>query len=415
MTWIAPWALLGLLAAAAPVLVHWLARHQAKRLRFPTIQFLTRTSPVSVRRYRLRDKRLLAIRIAIIVAAVLALAQPVWVRPGAPAALPARAVVLDTSASLRRPVAGGREGARLGIDAAREMAAAALGGAGQPAAPGAPTVTMATERLAEGVARAAAWLAKQAPPRELIVVSDFQVGALVESDLDTVPEDADVRLLPVAVSGPVPAPPAPARGRLRVLAGREQAARAAASEAAANELGGDLRQITSELISQKPLDIAIVFPSAPNRDEFHQSGQPVDTPELFGWVADIRQELQRLGQPNELVADCRAISYELISGLAIFTDVDPGSEQAAALMTAILRAAAPPALSDAEREPDTLSAATLDGWQRVATRSSFTGREGERNDGRWFWLLALALFGVEAWMRRRPADTPSEVVHADAA
>jgi hypothetical protein len=138
MTWMAPWALLGLLAVAAPVLVHWLARHQAKRLRFPTIQFLMRTSPVSVRRYRLRDRRLLAVRIAIIVAAVLALAQPVWVRPGAPAARPARAVVLDTSASLQRPRAGAPASGRLGIDAARETAAAAGGGGGAAAPPRPP-------------------------------------------------------------------------------------------------------------------------------------------------------------------------------------------------------------------------------------------------------------------------------------
>src|SRR5688572_27266885 len=401
MTWMAPWALLGLLAVAAPVLVHWLARHQAKRLRFPTIQFLTRTSPVSVRRYRLRDKRLLVVRMAIIVAAVLALAQPVWVRPGAPAAQPARAVVLDTSASLRRTLADGRVGA----DVARETATAALSfendlrgptsSQSRPlrsfSNPDAPSVTIATDRVSEGVAQAAAWLAKQAPPRELVVVSDFQVGALVESDLDTVPEDADVRLVPIAVTGPVPAPPVPARGTLRVVVGQEQAARASAAEAAARELGGDLPQMASE-------PIAVVFPSAPNRAELQRVAQPLDTPELFGWVADIRQELERLGQTNELGGDFRKIASEL----TIFTDVDPGSEQAAALMAAILRAAAPPALPIAEREPDTLAPATLEGWQRVATPSSSAIRVGERSDGRWFWLVALILFVVEAFMRRRP-------------
>jgi hypothetical protein len=411
MTWFAPWALVGLLAVGAPVLVHWLARHHAKRLRFPTIRFLVRTSPVSVRRYRLRDGRLLMVRMAIIAAAALALAQPVWVRPGAPAPRPARALVLDTSASLRRPLADGRAGARLGIDVARETATAALGGAGTPASPDAPSVMVSTDRVSEGVAQAAAWLAKQTPPRELVVVSDFQVGSLVESDLDTVPEDADVRLLPIAVSGPMPVPPAAARGTLRVMVGREQAARASAAEAAARELGGDLPQTASELISQKPLRAAVVFPSAPNRAELQRMAQPIDTPELFGWVADIRQELRRLGQANELGGDFRKIASELM----VFSDVDPGSEEAAALMAAILRAASPPALSVAEREPDTLGAATLEGWQRVATPTSRAGRPGERSDGRWFWLIALILFGVEAWMRRRPVDGQSDVVHADAA
>ena len=408
MMWVAPWALFGFVAVAAPVLVHWLARHQAVRIRFPTIQFLTRTSPVSVRRYRLRDKRLLAVRMAIIAAAVLALAQPVWVRPGAPAARPARAVVLDTSASLQRALADGRVGA----DVARETAAAALSAGATPTASDAPVVTVATERVAEGIARAATWLAKQAPPRELVVVSDFQVGALVQSDLDTVPQDAEVRLVPIAVTGPVPLPPAQARGRLRVLVGREQAARAAAAEAAAKMTSGIF---SDEKDSRRLFEVAVVFPSAPNRAELQQSAQPVDTPQLFGLVADIRQQFRQLDVRNELGSDFRKIASELISRLAVFTDIDPGSEQAATLMAAILRASAAPALSDAEREPDTLSAATLEAWQRVAARSSFAGRAGDRNDGRWFWLLALVLFGVEAWMRRRPVGAHAEVVRADAA
>jgi hypothetical protein len=224
-----------------------------------------------------------------------------------------------------------------------------------------------------------------------------------------------VRLLPIAVSGPVPAPPAPARGQLRVLVGREQAARAAAAEAAARGTKKTSGIFSDEKDSRRLFDIAVIFPSAPNRDELQRLAQPIDTAELFGWVADIQQQVRRLDAGNELGGDFRKIASELISGLAIFTDIDPGGEQAAILMAAILRAAAPPALSDAEREPETLSAATLEGWQRVAAPSSSAGRAGDRNDGRWFWLLALALFGLEAWMRRRPAHAPSEVAHADAA
>jgi hypothetical protein len=132
-------------------------------------------------------------------------------------------------------------------------------------------------------------------------------------------------------------------------------------------------------------------------------------------VADIRRELRRLDPDNELVADYQAISYELNVGLAVFTDAEPGSEQAAALMVAILRAAAPPALNDNEREPDTLTAATLQAWQRTVAPSSTSGRPGDHSDGRWFWALALALFALEAWMRRRSGNAQSEVAHADAA
>ena len=403
MTWLAPWALLGLVAVAAPVIVHWLARHHAQRIRFPTIEFLMRSSPVSVRRHRLRDKRLLAVRIAIIAAAVLALAQPFWVRPGAPAARPARAIVLDTSPSLGRTLADGR----VGTDVAQDAASAASGGAGTLASPDAPAVTIATERLSEGVAKAAAWLARQAPPRELVVVSDFQVGALVESDFDTVPDDAQVRLMPIAVTGPVPSPPAPARGTLRVLVGREQAARAAAAEAAARAL--EKTQDTRGLF-----EVALVFPSAADLPEMRSKSQPIDTPELFGWVTDIQTEWRRLGGAAEKTSGVFFAERDT-RRLLVFTDEDPGSEQAAALMAAILRAAAPPGLSDAEREPDTIAQATLATWQRDGTAKSSPSNVGDRSDGRWFWLIALVLFGVETWMRRRPVSAGGEAVHANAA
>ncbi|HQX81486.1 MAG TPA: BatA domain-containing protein, partial [Vicinamibacterales bacterium] len=138
----APWAFAGLVAVAAPVLVHWLARQQADRLAFPTLQFLVRTPPVSVRRHRLRDLPLLLVRVLIVVSAVAALAQPVWVRPAAPAARPARAIVVDTSASLGRALADGR----VGRDVAREAAAAFAAEAGEP-----PAMVIPAEQLADGV------------------------------------------------------------------------------------------------------------------------------------------------------------------------------------------------------------------------------------------------------------------------
>lgn len=416
MTWLAPWALVGLVAVGAPVIVHWLARHHAQRIRFPTIEFLMRSSPVAVRRHRLRDKRLLAVRAAIITAVVVALAQPVWVRPGTPAASPARAIVLDTSASLGRTLADGR----VGTDVAREAAAAASGGAGMQEAD-APAVTIETDRLSEGVAKAAAWLARQAPPRELVVVSDFQVGALVESDFDTVPDDAQVRLLPIAVTGPVPAPQVAALGTLRVMVGREQAARAAAAEAAARTLVPPTPNKTSGVFSaekdtRRLFEIALVFPSAPNEAEIRGVAKPIDTPELFGLVTDIQAEWRRLGGATDTEKTSGVFFTEKDTRrLFVFTEQDPGSEQAAALMAAILRAASPPGLSDAEREPDTIAQAALATWQRDGTVKPLPAVARDRSDGRWFWLLALVLFGVETWLRRQPGGAGGEAVQANAA
>ena len=85
MTWLAPLAMVGLAAVGLPVLVHWLARHEADRRRFPTVRFLPTTPPTSVRRHRLTDLTLLALRAAIVAAAALALARPAWLVPPAPA------------------------------------------------------------------------------------------------------------------------------------------------------------------------------------------------------------------------------------------------------------------------------------------------------------------------------------------
>jgi hypothetical protein len=274
-----------------------------------------------------------------------------------------------------------------------------------------PTVVVRSERLASGVAQAGVWLATQPAPRDLGVVSDFQVGALVLSDLEVVPADAGVRLWAVAVDGPVPAVPAPARARLRVLVGPEHARDAAAAEAAArlvveNELGGGSSETASELIS-----IALIFPSAPDHAALLAAAGPIRTPEAFDLAADIQGQLG-----HAPVADLRQISDERMSGLAVFTNAAPGRDEAASLMAAILRAAQPPALPAAEREPDTLGAATLEAWQREAAPAAAPARQRDRSDGRWLWAVVLVLLALETVLRRAPAAVrPREVAGADAA
>lgn len=103
------------------------------------------------------------------------------------------------------------------------------------------------------------------------------------------------------------------------------------------------------------------------------------------------------------------------TGIAVFTDADPGSLEAATLMAAILRVAGPQALTPAEREPDTLAPATLQAWQRDPAPRPALGRNSGRSDGRWFWALALALLALETGMRRSTRVASSEVAHADAA
>ncbi|MNC97311.1 hypothetical protein D3C83_149300 [compost metagenome] len=83
----------------------------------------------------------------------------------------------------------------------------------------------------------------------------------------------------------------------------------------------------------------------------------------------------------------------------MFADSDLGSADAAVLMAAILRAAAPPALPWAEREPDSLEPGLRERWQRAATVTGAPFAQAGTSDGRWLWALVLVLFAVEWRMR----------------
>jgi hypothetical protein len=385
MTWLAPWAFVGLVAVAGPLLAHWLARRQADRVPFPTLQFLMPTPPVSVRRHRLRDIPLMLVRMLIVIAAVAALAQPVWRRPAAPAAQPARAIVIDASASLQRAGPDGRPGTEVARAAASALEAEARDR-------GVPVLVEPAADLPAGVVRASAWLARQPAPRELVLVSDFQVGALMAADLDVVPADAGIRLVPVTMTGPVPATPAPARAALRVRAGGAHARSMAAAEAAAIELVG-----AASTRPETVPEIQLMFPSAPEYPAARAAARPVDSPELFALVRDIARERRRLGTSVEQAS--AVVFAQHLRGLTVFADADLGSADAAVLMAAILRAAAPVELPLAEREPDSLEPGLRERWQRGPTASDAPFAQAGTSDGRWLWALVLVLFAVEWRMR----------------
>ena len=98
ITFLQPWAWLLAATVALPIAVHLLARNRSRRMPFPTLRFLEVTKLSAVSRQTLQDVPLLAVRIALVLAAVAALAGPVFVTPAREAAWAgrvARAVVLD--------------------------------------------------------------------------------------------------------------------------------------------------------------------------------------------------------------------------------------------------------------------------------------------------------------------------------
>jgi len=101
---LAPWFLLGLAALAVPVLVHLTHRERKAVLRFPSLMFLERIPYQSVKRQRIRNLLLFALRCAAVALIVLAFARPFLARRSALLAATTGArdvvVLLDRSYSM---------------------------------------------------------------------------------------------------------------------------------------------------------------------------------------------------------------------------------------------------------------------------------------------------------------------------
>ncbi|MCU0621436.1 MAG: BatA domain-containing protein, partial [Gemmatimonadales bacterium] len=100
MSWLHPWALLGLAAAAVPILLHLVQRREPPTVLFPAVRYLVDATREHQRRLKVRNWLLLVVRTLLVAALVLAAAGPLVARSGlalhAPAAL---VLILDNSLS----------------------------------------------------------------------------------------------------------------------------------------------------------------------------------------------------------------------------------------------------------------------------------------------------------------------------
>jgi hypothetical protein len=195
-----PLALLGLLAAAIPAVLHLLTRRAPPTVPFPAVRYLAETEQSQSRRLKLRHLLLLLLRTALIASVVLAAARPVArVAIGGAHAPTALALVLDNSLSSGAVVEGGRVLDRLRAEARDIVARVAQGdrfwliladGVPQSLSPGAALAVIDSvapsprrldlgraARTAQGVVSAAA-LSDQ----EIVIVSDLQRSALSAGD-----------------------------------------------------------------------------------------------------------------------------------------------------------------------------------------------------------------------------------------
>src|SRR5580704_7147023 len=103
MTFAFPLLLGGLILLGLPVLLHLLLRQKPKTLLFPAFRFLVQRHKTNLTKLRLRHLLLMALRMLLLAAIVLALAQPKvkdnpWSLPSDQAV--AAVFVFDTSASM---------------------------------------------------------------------------------------------------------------------------------------------------------------------------------------------------------------------------------------------------------------------------------------------------------------------------
>jgi len=226
MAFLNPLVLLGLAAAAIPLIIHLFNFRRPKRVDFSSLAFLRELEKRTMRRVRIRQWLLLALRTLAIACLVLAFARPTLVSAWegvfggrAPAAV---ALVLDNSLSMTQRDAQGAY-----LDQARALAAA-LAEAAQPgdelflvqtapppageapapvaftssepaldaveeveARPGATTATAALARAASLLEGA------ENPVRELFLITDLQESTLTDSTSTPLPEGMALTLLPL--------------------------------------------------------------------------------------------------------------------------------------------------------------------------------------------------------------------------
>jgi hypothetical protein len=324
------------------------------------------------------------------------------------------------------------------------------------------SVFVHTAAPAEALAGAVGWLRTQGGRREIAVISDFQAGTIDEADLRAIPREIGIELIRVDLAterAPLAAATrqdsAAVTANITVDSVSTQVEwtsddsvagpilDAIVSSAADDEMGraNAARRAamlsTATLVADGRHPIMLVHREYASRAEVLRATAPLKAawqgdvvarlradPMLAGaaaMVADedlaVRADSMTAPMPSgaPLVVLARTPSgrpiafagaHDLrgIDWLVLFSETDAGSLASAALIAATLRATARPIMAE-ELEPSVVSEPTLEGWRRpTAAMPTSAGADIDASHGRWLWLLALLLLGVEAWMRRVRRD-----------
>jgi hypothetical protein len=394
LIWLAPAALLGLAALVLPVLIHLLTHQQTRHVPFPTLRFLRRTRLAALRRRSLHDWWLLAVRLAILAAAVAALAGPVFVsetRQSAWRQRVARAVVVapgGASAALVEPL----------VESERRNSFVS-------------EVFQPTTHAADGLRDAALWLAKQPPAaQEVVVIGDLRVGAIVREDLTLVPARVGVRFLPV---------PASASSRVVNLYFQE----AEVLWHARTTLEDTYTRVSYDRLG--PASPFLTVRAAPDEQAVAEAAlNAVLTRGVDADATPVRRVVVVFdgGSTEGLAVTAPPPQAWMREALAALPEVNGGASGDLLVVRANVRGSDPDAARLLENigrvvvavdrsalEPARVSVQTLAGWSRPIGAFE-RGQPADEGDRRWFWAVTLLLMGVEMLMRR-PGSAPASAEH----
>ena len=388
VAWLQPFAWWGLGLLALPIVIHLLARHRSRRMRFPSLKFLPVGQMAALRRRVITEWPLLFVRLLILATAVAALASPVFVSDARREAwdrLVARALVITSHES----------------DEIQSIVAEEAGASYASAEFAAVTVP-------DALRDAQHWLAEQPPAaREIVVVGDVREGALSEHDLASIPSAVGVRFLPVVdvaerlaiewrtvADNPEGTPgaytvavtPDVSRTLVRYEGGSgsvPEGIRVKAGEADQAYADAVLRAVLREGLvmgtADRAVTIAFAGAAVPGLDRLH-----VPT---HAWMRTTLEQ----------IPDVRG--GELNGVLVVRSNLPVRDARTPELVSGVLRAAF--AESRTELEPRRVSAATLAAWSRPHGGAPPDALPADEGDRVWLWGATLLLLALEHLIRRR--------------
>lgn len=374
--WLTPAALLGLALVAVPIAIHLLVRQQGRRVDYPSLRFLRPSQLAAFRRTSIQDAALLACRVVILVAMVMALAGPVLQttsRSAEYAGRVARAIVLEPGVS---------------PSAVEDASSNAF-----------VSQTFARVHVVDAVADAARWLAAQPPAaREMVFVGAFRRGSLTAAQLAATPPSTGIRFVRTTGAPGVREVALPVlRARRRDEDGTSLPGRLVIERRLVRLEDGETR-VTEGPQTPAAKDLLRIV-SAPAEQPLADAALRAALTSGLRW-SDPAARILVVWQG----ADEAAVQQMLNGATAVrMARPVPASVSASAVAAAVERFTA---ASVAAQEPVPISAEQLQAWSRPPGAVPADARPVDEGDRRWFWGLALGLLPLEQWLRRASNRSP---------